>query len=95
MASANGAVFRLACIALVLLFMGPPAAMADVQGDCRKSCRPECDGFPANVCKNITSIFPVLNFAYTTCKVWLSAECTHICRIGVHAVRVDAPLDSH
>ena len=79
MASANGAVFRLACIALVLLFMGPPAAMADVQDDCRKSCRPECDGFSANVCKNITSIFPVLNFAYTTCKVRLSAECTHIC----------------
>ncbi|KAG0530824.1 hypothetical protein BDA96_05G220300 [Sorghum bicolor] len=84
MASANGAVFRLtvslaACIALVLLFMGPPAAMADVLDDCRKSCRPECDGFSANLCRNITSIFRVLNFAYTTCKVRLSSECTHIC----------------
>lgn len=99
MASGNGAVFRrtvsvAARIALVLLFMGPPAAMADVQDDCRKSCRPECDGFSVNVCKNITSIFPVLNFAYTTCKVRLSAECTHICSLNTLTPGTPLPAPS-
>lgn len=84
MASGNGVMFRLtvsvaACIALVLLFMAPLAAMADIQDDCRKSCPPECDGFSANLCKNVNGISPLLKVTYTTCKVRLSAECTHIC----------------
>ncbi|TKW02187.1 hypothetical protein SEVIR_8G229800v4 [Setaria viridis] len=87
MAPANGAVLQkvvpvATCIALVLLSMGSPA-MADIQDDCRATCRPLCDGFSSDVCNAVIGIAPTilnnLNFFFTTCKVRVSGLCTPVC----------------
>nr|TKW02182.1 hypothetical protein SEVIR_8G229300v2 [Setaria viridis] len=70
-----------ACIALVLLSMGPPA-MADVEDDCRAICYPACDGFTSEVCRSLNGTLPVLGnigFFYTTCKVRVSIACRTLC----------------
>ncbi|RCV39370.1 hypothetical protein SETIT_8G218600v2 [Setaria italica] len=76
MAPANGDVLQkvvpvATCIALVLLSMGSPA-IADIQDDCRATCRPLCDGFSSDVCNAVVDIAPTilknLNFFFTTCK---------------------------
>jgi hypothetical protein len=71
-----------ACVALVLLSMGPPAAMADPQEECRVTCIPLCDGFSKNTCNAVIDTAPILktlNFFFTTCKVRVSALCTPLC----------------
>nr|TKW02193.1 hypothetical protein SEVIR_8G230112v2 [Setaria viridis] len=72
-----------ACIALALLSMGPPAAMADIQDDCRATCRGLCDGFGTNTCNNIIAIAPAvlnnINFFFTTCKVRVTGLCASFC----------------
>jgi hypothetical protein len=52
--------------------MGPPPVLADLQDECRVTCRPTCDGFSSDVCNTVTDIAPILktlNFFFTTCKV--------------------------
>jgi hypothetical protein len=71
-----------ACIALVLLSMGPPPVLADLQDECRVTCRPTCDGFSSDVCNTVTDIAPILktlNFFFTTCKVRVSGLCSALC----------------
>ncbi|OEL21269.1 hypothetical protein BAE44_0017713 [Dichanthelium oligosanthes] len=69
-----------ACIALVLLSMGPPA-MADIQDKCRVFCQPKCDGFTTEVCRSLLDIVPIVNldFFFRTCKVRVSSPCSFLC----------------
>jgi hypothetical protein len=69
-----------ACIALVLLSMGSPAT-ADVQDDCRVTCIPFSNSFASTFCRSLIDSIPLLDLdsLYTTCKVRLSAEVTHLC----------------
>ncbi|TKW02183.1 hypothetical protein SEVIR_8G229400v4 [Setaria viridis] len=87
MAPANGDVLQkvvpvATCIALVLLSMGSPA-IADIQDDCRSTCRPLCDGFSSDVCNAVVDIAPTilknLNFFFTTCKARVFGLCTAVC----------------
>ncbi|CAO2142622.1 unnamed protein product [Urochloa humidicola] len=100
MANPNGAMLRMAvsvaaCIALVLLSMGP-LVMADVQDDCRVICRPKCDGFSSEVCNEITLIAPIvktLDFFSMTCKVRVFGLCTGLC-INVCSLNTLTPAPS-
>ncbi|KAJ1276626.1 hypothetical protein BS78_05G228600 [Paspalum vaginatum] len=68
------------CIALAMLSMGPPAAMADIQDDCVASCAPKCDVYACKLCSKVVNTFrPALNLLYSTCSARLNVECTHTC----------------
>ncbi|CAN6373337.1 unnamed protein product [Urochloa humidicola] len=81
----NGAVLRLAvpvaaCIALVLLPMGPPV-MADVQDVCRSDCLIECTDLVSTACEKVIGIAPVLKSLPSfleECKAQVTPTCSTI-----------------
>ncbi|KAG2563914.1 hypothetical protein PVAP13_8KG373900 [Panicum virgatum] len=80
-AELNKLAIAAACAALVLLSMGP-AAMADIQTDCRAFCIPQCDGMASNTCNAIIDLAPILKtlpFFAGTCNVRVAQLCITLC----------------